>query len=119
MSRTRRAIERLYVGRCDIVEWKGVPDPITKITKNYEVTVREGLPCRLSHERLSATGEAAPAAIVTQGVKVLMAPEIQVKPGSKLVITQNGVTGEYVQSGQPAVYASHQEILLELFRGWA
>ena len=55
----------------------------------------------------------------TQGTKLFIAPEIKVKPGSKIVVEQNGVTTEYSASGVPAVYPSHVEIKLELFRGWA
>jgi hypothetical protein len=42
-----------------------------------------------------------------------------VKPGSKLTITQNDMTTEYQSSGKPAFYSTHQEIVLELFKGWA
>jgi hypothetical protein len=49
----------------------------------------------------------------------LIAPEIHVKPGSKLTITQNGVTTEYKNSGEPALFDTHQEIILELFKGWS
>ena len=59
------------------------------------------------------------ASAVVQIAKVFLAPEIKVKPGSKLSVTQNGVTTEYKSSGEPAFYSTHQEIVLELFKGWA
>jgi hypothetical protein len=48
--------------------------------------------------------------------KLFLAPEIVVKPGSKLKVTQAGRTECYVRSGEPAVYGSHQEIVLELWK---
>jgi hypothetical protein len=50
---------------------------------------------------------------------VFLDPAVPVPPGSKLVITQNGVTGEYVRSGEPAVYTFHKEVQLQLFERWA
>ena len=45
--------------------------------------------------------------------------EVTIPPASKLVVTQNGVTRCYRQSGVPAVYQSHQEILVELSERWS
>ena len=59
------------------------------------------------------------AAKLTQGTKLFIAPEIKIKPGSKIIVEQNGTTTEYSASGVPAVYLSHAEIMLELFEGWA
>ena len=38
---------------------------------------------------------------------------------NRVIVTQNGETTEYKNSGKPAIYSSHQEIILELFDGWA
>lgn len=58
-------------------------------------------------------------AAISQGTKLFTVPEIQIKPGSKIIVTQNGVTTVYSSSGVPAVYPTHQEVILELFEGWA
>ena len=68
--------------------------------------------------RSAAVGSDTGAA-VTQGVKLFIAPEAEVKSGSKITVTQNGVTTEYSASGEAAVYESHKEIMLELWKGWA
>ena len=52
-------------------------------------------------------------------MKLFIAPDIEVKSGSKITVTQNGVTAEYSASGEAAVYESHKEIMLELWKGWA
>lgn len=116
----RKAIESTYSGVCTIIERRDVRDEKSKITrKNEEVPVVENQPCKLSFEKLNAVVQTATAAKQTQGTKLFIAPEIKVKPGSKIVVEQNGVTTAYSASGVPAVYLSHAEIMLELFEGWA
>ena len=84
------------------------------------MTVLENEPCRLSFKTVTnANPSETGASSVVQTTKVFLAPEIKVKPGSKLIITQNGVTTEYKNSGKPAFYSTHQEIVLELFKGWS
>lgn len=115
----RKAIESTYEGVCDIIEYRSVRDKKSKITRQEEVTAAEGQPCKLSFEKIAAAVQTDTGAAITQGVKLFIAPEVKVKSGSKIVVTQNGVTTEYAVSGQPAIYGTHQEIMLELFRGWA
>lgn len=119
MKRYRAAIERLYTGRMDVIERRAVKDEITKQTGFEEVTVLENAPCRLSFSSSGVNEEVNSAYSVTQEIKVFCAPELDIKPGSKLVITQNGVTNSYVHTGKSAVYSSHREIALELFKEWA
>lgn len=116
----RKAIESTYEGVCTIVERRDVRDERTKITrKNEEVLVVENQPCKLSFEKLNAIIQTDTAAKLTQGTKLFIAPEIKIKPGSKIIVEQNGTTTEYSASGEPAVYFSHSEYILELFKGWA
>lgn len=114
----RKAIESTYEGVCSIVEYGDVLDEQTKITSQGEIVVLEGQSCKLSFETISAANQSDTASSVSQRTKLFISPEITVKSGSKIVVTQNGVTTEYSASGEPAVYFSHQEIMLELFRGW-
>ncbi|MCM1136761.1 MAG: hypothetical protein NC400_14450 [Clostridium sp.] len=115
----RKAIESGYTGVCTVIERRNVRDENSKITYQADVAVLENRPCKLSFEKTAATGQTDTAAAVAQGVKLFIAPEVEIKPGSKIVVEQNGRRGEYAASGQPAVYASHQEIVLEMFAGWA
>ena len=119
MVRARKAIESLYDGTCSITEYRKVKKE-NKTTGSEEVVVLEGQPCRLSFGSTATTSpKENGASSVTQTVKVYLAPEITVKPGSKLTITQKSITTDYKNSGKAAVYATHQEIDLELFKGWA
>ncbi len=119
MVNARMAIESTYTGTCTISEYQSVKNPKTKITNQQEVIVAEDVPCRLSFESIAAASPSETSSTVTQSIKLFTAPEVKVKNGSKVTVMQNGVTTEYGASGMPAVYPTHQEIMLELFRGWA
>lgn len=115
----RRAQEAAYEGKCTIIEFCNVGNEKTGLSEEEEVIVTENQPCRLSFEKLDVASQTETAAAVSQVVKLFLAPEANVKAGSKVVVKQNGVTGEYSASGIPAVYSTHQEIVLELWEGWA
>lgn len=114
----RKAIEKMYIGTCTITEYQKVTKE-NKSTGFQEVIVLENQPCKLSFERITTTNQTETAAALIQITKVFIAPEIVVKPGSKLTITQNGVTTEFKNSGEPGMFGTHQEIILDLFKGWS
>ena len=119
MVKARKAIESLYDGLCTITEHQKIQKE-NKSTGFQDVVIQENIPCRLSFKTINNTNQTETAAsTVGQITKVFLAPEIKVKPGSKLTITQNDVVTEYKSSGEPAFYSTHQEIVLELFKGWA
>lgn len=115
----RKAIESLYVGVCTVIERQAVKNPITHVTTHEEVTVLDNQPCKLSFDRIASTNQTSTVGVVVQSVKLFIAPELEIKAGSKIIATQRGRTTEYSRSGEPAVFSSHQEIQLELFKGWA
>ena len=115
----RKAIEATYDGTCRIYGMQSVKDPVTKVTRQEEVLVQDGIACHLSY---SSTVPAAGSDTVTgvaQTIKLFLAPELVVPPGSRIEVTQQGRTESYAQSGKAAVYPSHQEILLDLWKGYA
>lgn len=120
LSPSKSAIENLYDGICDIIEYSYSTDPVSKISAKTENTVFSNLPCRVSFQhnnnsRLNITVSGNTSAVVKQYIKLFISPDICIKPGSKIIVTQNGVTNAYKNSGQPSVYFTHQEIMLELF----
>lgn len=119
VSPARKAIESLYTGTCTITEYQAVKDLVNKRTTHKEVLVILNQPCRLSFKTISAAGNDGNVGTVSQVVKLFIAPEIRIEPGSKITVTQNGRTTDYSHSGLPAVYTHHQEVILELFKGWA
>ena len=119
MVKARKAIESLYDGTCTITEHKKY-QKANKSTAFKEVVVLENQPCRISFKTVNSTEETETgASVLIQIVKLFIAPEIEVTPGSKITVTQNNVTTEYQNSGKPAYYTTHQEIILELFKGWS
>lgn len=115
----RKAIESTYAGTVTVSEYQKVKDPVTHLTGYKEVVVLENQPCKLSFESITTAIQTGTATTISQAVKLFISPDVTIKPGSKLIITQTGVTTEYSSSGVPAVYPTHQEIMLELFEGWA
>ena len=113
-----KAVASLYDGVCTITEYQKVKKE-NKSTAFEEVVVLENQPCRMSHKSVNPTQSTGTASTVSQSITVYLSPDILVKPGSKMTITQNGITTVYKSSGKPAVYSSHQEVPLVLFDGWS
>ncbi|VHX85444.1 phage protein [Clostridioides difficile] len=114
VSKTRKAIEMLYRDKCTIVEYQPIKDPITKRTNNKEVVILENQPCKLAYKNIVSATDGKVSRL-EQTIKLFISPDIEIKAGSKLIITnQNNITKEYVRSGESAIYPNHQEIILEL-----
>lgn len=113
----RKALERGYIGTFTVTERKKVvrADHSTGFAEVQTVTDN---PCRLSFTTSPAAGD-GDTATLTQSVKLFCAPEIIIPEGSRITVTQNGVTEEYARSGMVAMYDTHAEYVLEAFRGWA
>lgn len=105
----------LWTGKCTIYEYEDVTDPITKQTTQQEVPVLVDEPCRLSYRYEQSTNIKSGAAVVSQSITLFIRPDLIIKPGSVIEITQHGKTCKYKGSGQPAVYCNHQQIILELY----
>lgn len=118
MNSERLVIESMYDDVCDIFEYVSTTDPSTNITKQKEVITYANQKCRLSFREIYPT-KGDNIATTAQRVKLFLSPEVEVKPGSKISITHCGQTAEYSRSGLPAIFDSHQEIILEPFRGYA
>lgn len=118
LAEMRAAAETLYAGRMDVIEYRLAEDEKTGISKFREVVVLENIPCRLSYVRAVAVTDGSAAENV-QEIRVYFAPDIAVRPGSKLVVRQNGTETAYKSSGVPKCYASHNEVTLEYFERWA
>ncbi len=112
----RKAVEATYSGTLTVTERKKDRDAGSKLTKTGPVVVLEAQPCRLSFETLRSAAQTDTAAAVTQITKLFVSPDVVIRPGSKITVTQDNVTTDYTRSGVPAVYPTHQEIVLELFK---
>ena len=111
----KNPLATLWTGRCTIYEFKDVTDPHTKQTTQREVPVLIDEPCRLSYRHEQSTNIQNGAAVVSQSITLFIRPDLIIKPGSVIEVTQHGRTCKYKGSGAPAVYCNHQEIVLELY----
>lgn len=114
----RKALESLYTGTCKVIEHKKIKDEVSGKTGFEDMLVIDEEPCRLSFKTSPAVA-GIDAAKQIQVVKLFLSPDVTIKPGSKIIVTQNGITTAYTNSSRPMVYGSHQEINLELFERWA
>lgn len=118
-AKAKKAFESLYEGTCTVYTGQKSKDPETGETVFTETAIITDAPCRLSFSSFPATNIVSNAPVLGQATKLFISPGVTVPPGSKLVVTQNGITHTYSNSGEPARYVTHQEINLELFKGWA
>lgn len=119
LEAARKAQESMYPGVMTVTEYRKERDEGTKLTTGSDVVVLENQPCRLSFETLKSAQQTDAAASITQVIKLFLAPGMHIRPGSKVTVTQDGVTMAYRCSGVPAVYPTHQEVILELSERWA
>lgn len=114
----RKAIEKLYIDTCNVYEYQLATDQDTHISNMQEVLVHENVPCKISHKTITQTTDGvAPSLNLVS--KLIINPDIVIKPGSKIIVTRNGAETAYKNSGEPARYLNHQEIFLELFEEYA
>lgn len=105
----------LWKGRATISEYKEVIDTDTFQTAFELVPVVIDEPCRLSHSRESTVNVSGGAPYIAQSIVLFIRPNLPIKEGSVIEITQNGVTNKYKRASKPAVYTKHQEVALELY----
>ncbi|NLY47187.1 MAG: ABC transporter ATP-binding protein, partial [Tissierella sp.] len=74
--------------------------------------VHEDIPCKVSKKTISPVSGEVANAIKYEPV-LFINPDVEIKPGSKIVVIQYGTTREYKRSGEPFVYETHQEIVLQ------
>jgi hypothetical protein len=114
----------LWIGKCTIYEYQDVTDPETYQTTQQLIPTVVDEPCRLSQNYVSHTpddlvkvGNGVPN--VAQLIVLFIRPDLVIKAGSVIEVTQRGITNKYKRSSIPAVYSNHQEIVLELHKDYA
>ena len=113
------ALRRLWDGLCDVFVLETARNEKNGRDEPREVQVLRSAPCRLSFSNIAATAQQNSVPVVQQTVKLFLSKEADVPAGSKIVVTQEGRTAAYARSGEPAVYSSHQEIVLVPFEEYA
>lgn len=105
----------LWIGKATISEYKEKTDPETFQTTHELVPVVTDEPCRLSHQQETTVNVDNGAPYVSQIITLFIRPDLTIKEGSVIEITQHGVTNKYKRASKPAIYTNHQEITLELY----
>ena len=117
MNMVRMALEAMYEDACTVVEHCKTKE--NGVVKYTDTVVLENQPCKLSFETITQAEKSDAASPVTQAVKLFIAPEVEIKSGSKIIVTHCGKTTEHTRSGVPGMHTTHQEIMLDLFKEWA
>ena len=113
LKQAREAIQSMWTGVCDIFWFKNSKNKYGTVVSEVK-ELYKNIPCRLSFKNISQTEQTESVAKTSQVVKLFIAPEVYVPPGSVFEVTQNGVTRKYKHSGVSAVYTNHQEIILDV-----
>ncbi len=112
LKQAREAIQSIWTGICNIFWFKNSKNKYGTVVSEVK-ELYKNIPCRLSFKNISQTEQTESVAKTSQIVKLFIAPEVYVPPGSVIEVTQNGVTRKYKHSGISAVYTNHQEIILD------
>jgi len=115
---TGHVLQRLWKDKLTVTEYQKVVKP-NKSTGFEEVIVLEDQPCKLSFSTLQAVNQGDTEAQTVQVVKLFLSNDLKIKPGSKIMVQRKDDLFEFSQSGLPAVFSNHQEIVLVPFEGWA
>lgn len=114
------AVKSLWLGKCTVtVHNCDTTDETTGRVVVSEVDTCKDEPCRISFDTVKPTQTENAASAVMQSITLYIDRAVVIPEGSKITVTQNGITNEYEKSGKAGVYSTHQEIPLELFKGWA
>jgi len=111
-------LSKLWTDYCDVVIKEAVFNQDTKRTEFSEKVLHSKIPCRVS---FYITRQTSGDFVFqnSQEVKLFLSNQINIPIGSKIKVNRNGKITDYIRSGEPAQYSTHQEIRLELFREWA
>lgn len=115
----QNALRRLWDGLCDIYVLETVRNKDNGRDEPTEVQKLHSEPCRLSFSSISSTSEQDSAPRVQQALKLFISKDVEIPAGSKIVVTQEGRTEAYSSSSMPAVYSTHQELVLVPFEEYA
>ena len=104
----------LWTGRATILEYQDEFNPDSGETTQTLTTLVDNEPCRLSHTRESLVNVETGAPYLTQTIVLFLRPDLEIKEGCVIKVTQNGYTGTYKRASKPSIYSSHQEVTLSL-----
>lgn len=111
-----KAINGLYDCYCDVYYNEEVKKD-GFITGHKRKRVFEKIKCRISYKngtrKLLSTKQTTKLAEASQGVKLFLPRNIEIKEGSEIVVFKNDKELKFKYSGMEACYDGHKEIVVE------
>lgn len=108
----RKHVEKMYDSKCTIINYIEKVDKYGTTTHN-PITVAKEQPCKLSYNNSNNAVQSQTVNNVEQTITLIISPLIDIKSGSDITVTTyEGTTTDFVASGIPKKYRSHQEISL-------
>lgn len=114
LGQIKKELQTLYTGKATIYSYSYATGE-HGVKQKGDIPILTDIPCRLSFSR-KAENEQDTTGSIVQDITMYCDPSYEIPSGSKIVITQNGVTRTYKCSSDPAVYESHQEVELTAYR---
>lgn len=114
MKNVESALKKLWKGRCsitDIVNW----EDDRGITKCCKRITAENVPCRISYKtyKRDRAGESKENVNeLSREVRLITDKNVSIKAGCRISVEQNGMKREFEAAGIPAVYSTHQEVMI-------
>ncbi|MBB6218663.1 hypothetical protein HNQ80_004837 [Anaerosolibacter carboniphilus] len=108
----RIAVEIFYEGLCTIKGFEPVKNPETFETEQKEIEYYKDIPCNLNIHAKPAN-QTETTANINYDAMLFMDPDVMVKAGCKIYVSQKGMEYMFQNVGEPVVFSTHQEIMLE------
>lgn len=111
VSIEREAIESTYFGVMDIYEKKDIE--YKDRTRQENVKVFEKVKCALSKKNPTYTNMNEQYGNLDYTYEIFTNPEIKIKSGSIIYVSQEGMNFKLENIGEPHIYPTHQEIICQ------
>lgn len=113
VSIEREAIESTYTGKMKVTRRQMVESTTNYSTIFVETVVYEDKACALSKDRLVKANQNSDVSDIEYTLKLFCAPEIDIKSGDRIEVTQDGMQYILKHTGEPFKYPTHQEFIVE------
>ena len=106
----RKAVERQYRGKMWVSEMEDAEIDGEDLQEPKEVLT--DLPCYLQRSQIKVANPTESHSAVAYNLKLIYAPGIQIKAGSRVKVMQDGIIMEFKHSGEAFPYPTHNEIII-------
>jgi len=109
-NRERFELEKTYFDEANI--YRSVKKKENGQTKFVNSLLYKKQVCAISKKTLPNNNQSESSNAIIDAVTLFIAPELEIKQGDVVEVTHFGRTHKYI-AGEPFVYSTHQEILLD------